>query len=750
MKYLFTFIGLIAGLSSFGQYGEEVGPLTGNPALQAKNGNKINAKVNVGTFDSTFIYTSDTLSMPFFDEFSTNRFQQYNAAYTDLGVTFDKVFRLLDMSDIPMSVDSLYTQQQTYRRVVDLEAITTTDILFSATQVKVGDLSSYPVNHVVTDVFPPFYIYDTLLTTNGVDLNPDTVWIVGAEIFQDSATQFFTDINDLNSFWLDDEAYHNYSMARDPWSLGVVTFDGLDDSGFPYQIGSTLTNYADYLTSKPIDLGAMNPSDSVYFSFMYQSKGLCDQPESTDSLVLEFYAHDLQQWNWIWSTNGIALDTFELAHIPVLNTDYFKDGFQFRFKNYGGLSGSLDHFHLDYVHLRSIPGFGGAADTMLRDLAFSYPVYTLLEDYTSVPWDHYKNLSVHNDVMTDRMEVVMANSFPGTLNALDGLTEVYYSGGLEGSVVLISDTLCDHPSDNYQGEDIPYSYHDVQTSYTFDHTKPGISQEFEISSEVTVADINFAGNDSTGTIQKFENYYSYDDGSAELAYGPTGTQSRLAIQYTPYEADSLIGAMIHFVPSVNDVSNNLFLLTVWGDNNGEPGAVLYEDDLFFPRTPEYEYAQNVFGYYMLADDLKLSVSGTFYIGWRQFEADRLNVGLDMNIANNEHTYYSNDGGATWDQSSHEGSVMIRPIFSTGMDITLGLESVTSDYVEPVVSIYPNPTKSNITIEMDQEFKGAELLNMQGQLILKSDSPTIDMSALPNGMYFLKIGGVNKLHKIIKD
>ena len=103
-----------------------------------------------------------------------------------------------------------------------------------------------------------------------------------------------------------------------------------------------------------------------------------------------------------------------------------------------------------------------------------------------------------------------------------------------------------------------------------------------------------------------------------------------------------------------------------------------------------------------------------------------------------------------DQSTIEGSVMIRPIFSTGMDVTLGVENKTLPLAGANVSIYPNPTSSMVTIEMDQEFNGAELLNMQGQVVLKSDLPTIDMNVLPNGMYFIKVVGVNKLHRIIKN
>ena len=84
----------------------------------------------------------------------------------------------------------------------------------------------------------------------------------------------------------------------------------------------------------------------------------------------------------------VIYQVITLVMFIFVNVFIFKKGFQFRFKNYGGLSGSLDHFHLDYVNLRR---FSGQQDTVIRDFAFVYPLYTLLETFTAVPWDHYKN-----------------------------------------------------------------------------------------------------------------------------------------------------------------------------------------------------------------------------------------------------------------------------------------------------------------------------------------------------------------------
>ena len=727
---------LFIGTFAFSQ-GEEVGPLMANPHLLKNKTHQL--KANPNTFDSTFIFSSDTIDLPIFDEFSSSKFQTYNADFLDAGVTSDKVYRLLDMSNVKLDNDQLYTVQQTFRRTVNVTSGVITDDNFPPLQIRIGDLSSYPVTHIPTNVYPPFNIIDTVDYPNP----SDTLWIPDAEIFQDSATQFFTTITNPELIWLDNEVYHNYSMALNPWSLGVATFDGLDEEGYPYAFGTSTTGYADHLTSKPIDMSTTSAADSIYLSFLYQPKGLGDQPESSDSLVLEFYAKDLDQWNRIWVAQGEVFAGLKQGHIAIKNSDYFKKGFQFRFKNYGGLSGSLDHFHLDYVNLRK---FSGIQDTVIHDFAFVYPVLTLLETFTAVPWDHYKNNPVGK--MSDKVKVVVRNSDNVPENNQHGNTSIYYSSVLEGSFLLHKDSLNNFDL-NYSPWTTYTSLHDFSGGARFDETKPGMKEEFDFISTAAHLNTNFTQNDSTSSKQIFENYYSYDDGSAELAYGPTGTQARLAIKYTPYEADSLIGARIHFVPSVYDVSDKLFLLTVWADNGGVPGTVIYEDQLFFPRSPQYQYQRNMFTTYLFQDTLKVPVTGTFHIGWRQFDADRLNIGLDMNIVNNDKTHFSVDNGTSWQQSTFEGSVMIHPIFSTELDAFLGIKKKPRKELE--IKVFPNPTTGQVKIEVeDNAFTSVEVLTIQGKRIIESDQPIIDISDFPSGMYFFKINGSAKSIKIIKQ
>lgn len=736
MKNFLLSLFALSALFAFSQ-GEELGPITQNSQLSSKK-KEFSAKSGA-TFDSTFIYFSDTLNLPFFDEFSRNHFQQYNIGYGDPGVTSEEYFRLLDdVTLVPLSATVSYTAQQTFRRVYNIATSSYVDEPLIPTTIKVGDLSSYPVVYTSTDLYPPYYIYDTI----GAPDVSDTIWIVGPEFFQDSATQFFAELNDPNAYWLDSYAYHNYRYGYEPRTLGVVTFDGLDENGFPYLIGSATTNYADFLTSKPLDLAALDAGDSVYLSFLYQKQGFGDIPEQGDSLVLEFYAKDLDQWFRVWSVNGGAVSPFKAGHIRISDAKYFKKGFQFRFKNYGSLAGSLDHFHIDYVHLRSLSGY---QDTLFKDFAFVYPVGSLLKEYTSVPWDHFKNNPLNK--MNDQALLVVHNGSNLPENNQNGSIQVSYSGTTEGTFVLPAQDLSGG-NINYDPQTTYYSQHDLSGGYVYDITKPGNSVTFDVLATASAQFPNYPINDSTTATQHFSNYYSYDDGSAEAAYGPTGAQARLAIQYKAYESDSLIGIRMHFVPSVNDVSNKLFLLSVWEDNSGQPGSVLYEDEAFFPRQPPYASGQNIFITYYFKDTMKVKVGETFYVGWRQFDADRLNVGLDRNLDNKEKTFYSVDNGFTWSTSTFQGSVMIHPVFSTSMDVELGIKDETLDEAE--VKIYPNPTNGKINIELKGAiYRGAEIFGMDGRIVHTSDENELNLSHLNTGVYYVRlIGFENKTYKVI--
>lgn len=725
-------------ITSFAQQ-MEMGPITRNVNLPEKPSVLKSGNANI---DSTFVYVSDTLNLPFYDDFSTNKFQAYAAQFNDPGVTSQLYYQLLDpITMLPYGSLASFTNGATFKRTYDSTTDTFIDSVFATIGVKVGDFSSYPINYQTEDLYPPYYIYDTV----GVPDVRDTIWVTNPTYLQDSARVFFSTLSDQNAHWLDNKAYLNERFAFNPRSLGVVTFDGLDEFGYPYQIGSAITNYADRLTSKPLNLGGLSATDSVYLSFLVQPEGLGDIPETGDSLVLELYAKDLDQWFRLWSINGDTTYAFKPVHIPVKDAKYFKKGFQFRFKNYGSLAGSLDHFHIDYVHLRTQSFL---ADTLFKDFALVYPLNTLLKTYTSVPWDHYKQTSQNK--MSDAVKVMVHNGSPNPENYQNG-TIVFGQGATNyGNFTLQGFNLAEQQI-NYAPGTTHTSYHDLSTGAEFPKNLTGDEQSFVVNTTVSAQFPNDVNNDQSTFIQHFYNYYSYDDGSAEAAFGPTGIQSRLAISYDAYEPDSLIGIAMHFVPSVTDVSNKLFLMTVWADDGtGNPGQVLYEDDIFNTRSPIYGTNQNMFIKYYFPDTMKVAVPTKFFVGWRQLDQQRLNLGLDRNIDHSDKIKFSVDGGGSWMTSPFEGSAMLRPIFSTSLDPTLGIKTPvnSADF-----SCYPNPVTEELHFQSSSQLENEQkyIYDASGRLILQTTENIVSFVDFQTGIYFVSIPSISpKPVKIIKQ
>ncbi|MBP5994673.1 MAG: T9SS type A sorting domain-containing protein [Crocinitomicaceae bacterium] len=716
-----------------------MGPITRNVNLPEKPSVLKSGNANI---DSTFVYVSDTLNLPFYDDFSTNKFQAYAAQFNDPGVTSQLYYQLLDpITMLPYGSLASFTNGATFKRTYDSTTDTFIDSVFATIGVKVGDFSSYPINYQTEDLYPPYYIYDTV----GVPDVRDTIWVTNPTYLQDSARVFFSTLSDQNAHWLDNKAYLNERFAFNPRSLGVVTFDGLDEFGYPYQIGSAITNYADRLTSKPLNLGGLSATDSVYLSFLVQPEGLGDIPETGDSLVLELYAKDLDQWFRLWSINGDTTYAFKPVHIPVKDAKYFKKGFQFRFKNYGSLAGSLDHFHIDYVHLRTQSFL---ADTLFKDFALVYPLNTLLKTYTSVPWDHYKQTSQNK--MSDAVKVMVHNGSPNPENYQNG-TIVFGQGATNyGNFTLQGFNLAEQQI-NYAPGTTHTSFHDLSSGAEFPKNLTGDEQSFEVNTSVSAQFPNDVNNDQSTFIQHFYNYYSYDDGSAEAAFGPTGIQSRLAISYEAYEPDSLIGIAMHFVPSVTDVSNKLFLMTVWADDGtGNPGQVLYEDDIFNTRSPIYGTNQNMFIKYYFPDTMKVAVPTKFFVGWRQLDQQRLNLGLDRNIDHSDKIKFSVDGGGSWMTSPFEGSAMLRPIFSTSLDPTLGIKTPvnSADF-----SCYPNPVTEELHFQSSSHLENEQkyIYDASGRLILQTTENIVSFVDFQTGIYFVSIPSISpKPVKIIKQ
>lgn len=730
MKYVQILLFTLCASITYGQDG--VSPLTANPDL-FRGEEALKTKALQNSFDSTFFYKTDTLTLPFFDDFSRNKFQKYGAGFNDPNVTEQLFYRMLDEVTLaPLPSNTRLTNTRTYRLEYDVLADTTIYYYLDTVRFLYDDLSVYEPDHILNSAFPGYIIYDTI---NGSANPVDTVLLANVEFVQDSARIFLASINDPEMLWLDERAYHNYRFAVNPWSLGVATFDGLDEYGYPYNFNTSTNGIADILNAKPLDLSINSPADSIYFSFLFQREGFGDAPESdTDSLFLEFYSPVDQLWKRVWRTEGGPVSDFMVAHIPITNPIYFEKGFKFRFSNYGSIAGALDHFHIDYVNVRALSGY---QDTLFKDFALVYPISSLIKDYISVPWKHYRNNPTGK--MNDEVSVTVRNGSELTENNQNGRVNIYYDNSLEGTFNLNAATLSGG-NINYSPRTTYSSLHDFSSGYSFDNMLSNDTlARFDYEGIASAQFPNNPINDTTFGRQVFENYYAYDDGTAEKAYGVTGEQGLLAYQFNAYEADSLVAIQIHFVPSVVDVSNNLFLLTVWDDDNGEPGNLLYEDEFFYPRQPFYTHGRNKFKSYFFKDTMRVGVGETYYIGMRQIDNDRLNIGFDLNHDNADKIFWSVDGGGNWNNSSFAGSVMMRPVVTSKMDYQLGVKEQLSLAPNLDFTIYPNPAKNilNVKGENFSNSTAFEIRDLNGRIVKRFTSEEqVDISTVNNGIYLV--------------
>jgi hypothetical protein len=213
-------------------------------------------------------------------------------------------------------------------------------------------------------------------------------------------------------YWATKYTYVNKEFALNPPTIGVMTFDAVDDSGAVYTHAGQFAFMADTLRSNTIRLDSafgsaphvLSPSDSVYFSFWFQPQGFGNSPEVDDSLILHFYNPVSGQWSLVWEHEGMPLDTFVNEYgldfvrvmIPITNPDYYSPNFKFRFINLASIpnttipswrSGLYDHWHIDYVYLDEDRSYN---EINRNDIAFTSKVSTLLNNYESMPWNQYQ------------------------------------------------------------------------------------------------------------------------------------------------------------------------------------------------------------------------------------------------------------------------------------------------------------------------------------------------------------------------
>lgn len=568
---------------------------------------------------------------------------------------------------------------------------------------------------------------------------------VSLPFFDDFSTPSFADAPD----WVPDElirweassATITQTYAIQSPTIGAATLNGCNRQGFPYSWTNVdVAGWADTLTSLPINLNGYAPSSGVHLVFSHERGGRGNAADvGEDSLIVEFKATDIggeANWTRVWATDTSGIGEFTRVFVPVDNQIWLQAGFQFRFRNYGSLSGNVDLWHIDYVLLND--GIDPATYAVVSEVAFTEPVNTLLRDFTRMPWTHFTaNPALF---MRDSITTLHRNYSSSQADNVAGGFAVAHEGVVQNFPNAFSTTFVPAESEFTTG----YYVGLPPAAFAFDPTVSDTSASFDVAfyeSSIGVQHQQKVGvldNDSIGFTQVFANDYAYDDGSAERAYALTAAAGKLAVRYPLAQADTLLGLAIHFTPYYTDASDETFLLRVWADDAGMPGEELGINYQF--HSPDY-YTQgpDVFGYFPLDDPLP--VDGVIHVGLVQSSSAMLNFGLDKNTnANVGNVHYTLGIGGSWQGSEIEGTVMIRPVFRAGMvQEWVGTEAAVAP--RPGIRVVPNPAHDRARWE-GPAATDWQAFNLAGQILASGTSSAsgavdISVSDWPEGLVVIR-------------
>lgn len=580
------------------------------------------------------------------------------------------------------------------------------------------------------------------------------------------------------NYWQDNYVYVNNNFGHDPQSIGVVTFDGLDETGYPYNFTQSSSYGAcDTLTSLPILLGNVNyhnPDTMVYLSFLFQPQGKNPFANSDkDSIVLEFknfknkieeqkiwvkdttsgdsavvitYKNvDASEWSQVWQRDGSKVHEFRKVVLKV-DSFYYKNGFQFRFVSYGNTSGSVDHWHIDNVYMSVEPE---AAHLGFNDVAYTRETGSQLTDFEAMPWSHYYDDPDYYDDDT-RMSLRLYNSYNSSVivtleyfaedasgNPVDSIT------GVPGGVVLFGK--------DFKNETMPITgvgEHNFLFPITSEPDRNATTY-FLKKNVMTNPDQNeiIKENNVVKEYQVFGTYYSYDDGSAEAGYGIRANNGKLAYQFTLKDgmADSILAMYIYFNPVVVNRSTERFKLTIWADDGGEPGNIIYQNSTVHAPT----YPKNGVNTFQRIDmDRPVLVSGIYYIGYEKLTTEVINIGYDVNRDASDKIFFNIGNGwvnsATGGSSSvPDGAIMLRPSFSNAEEPQVGIIKPKTQPTEFDVNLYPNPTSNLIYFQSDLSGEAeleVRIFNLQGSLInslTMNERAEVDVSQMNPGLYVVR-------------
>jgi len=512
----------------------------------------------------------------------------------------------------------------------------------------------------------------------------------------------------LRSRWEPSEGvWVNNGLGINPPSTNVASFDGLDSVGLPYSDQILLNGFRDKLTSLPIKITDVPVIErgSVFLSFFFQLQGHGEWPDSNDFLRLEF-KDSTDTWIPVMTIRPKTYYNRNVFYDTIISvqdrlhaagdTIFFHDDFQFRFQNYGRKSGPYDTWNIDYILLNKGRTINSNS---FPDRAIASTASNLLGDYYAVPVQHFFDTKPFENVQFD------VTNLKNTSTSVDysaNITTHNYIGGVEtiNSTIVVTEGVKGASGDMNPFERVRVTVSQVPDGNNAALFNPAAdSLKLSLKTTLITEDnidplrlqflpLDFTLNDTLSTHYVMDNYYAYDDGTAEYAAGTTNPGNILAYAFELVSsAPDTLASFEAYFPDFGLGSNRLVNFYIYPDDNGKPDS---NNPLLVARNRTVQ--RKGLNNFQLISIEPIKVPMRFYIG---YESQYIQVGLDVSHDTGDKIYlFKND---SWYQNPDEiyGSLMIRPLFIEGVG---GGPLVGLPEEQPSITIYPNPGKGQFFVE----------------------------------------------------
>jgi len=252
-------------------------------------------------------------------------------------------------------------------------------------------------------------------------------------------------------------------------------------------------------------------------------------------------------------------------------------------------------------------------------------------------------------------------------------------------------------------------------------------------------------NDTIFRDVELNNYYAYDDGTAEnitqLIPYSSGVASAFAYRFDLNQPDYVRALRLYPVFTASDAAARPVTISVWDDIAGQPAAQPRASKTVTIPNPLPPGGQ----YYEITFDAPVRVTGTFYAGYSQPSQGRdLHYGLDLNSTFPARHLWRRDNTGAWDTvnfvprgQSPRGALMMRPVLTNNVATASAAAREAATY-----GLYPNPAHSSVAIA-GPPFARATLLDAIGRTVwvqpaTQAGQPTLALPPLPPGSYTVRL------------